>query len=103
MTGVQTCALPIFSTPDEVLTLTGRFIQYYRESANWLERTYAWVPRLGIEHVRAVVVEDSLGIAARLDEAIAASVAAYRDPWLERHAAATPGQFRTSLPIVGVR
>ena len=95
--------LTTVSTPDEVVTLTGRFIQYYRESANWLERTYAWVPRLGIEHIRAVVVEDSLGLAAHLDEAIAASVAAYRDPWLERHATATPGQFRTSLPIVGVR
>ena len=35
---------------DEVMTLTGRFLQYYRENANWLERTYAWVPRVGIEH-----------------------------------------------------
>ena len=35
--------------PDEVMTLTGRFLQYYRENANWLERTYAWVPRVGID------------------------------------------------------
>ena len=33
--------------PATVITLTGRFMQYYRESANWLERTYAWVPRVG--------------------------------------------------------
>ncbi|GAA2615138.1 nitrite reductase large subunit NirB [Dactylosporangium fulvum] len=84
----------------EVVALTGRFLQYYRETANWLERTYAWVPRLGIDHIRAVVVDDSLGIAARLDEAMASSVAAYRDPWLERRAVATPGQFRPSLPLV---
>ena len=33
--------------PETVKVLTGRFMQYYRESANWLERTYASVPRVG--------------------------------------------------------
>jgi nitrite reductase (NADH) large subunit len=84
----------------EVITLTGRFLQYYRENANWLERTYAFVPRLGIEKIRAVVVDDSEGIAARLDTAMQASIDAYRDPWLEREHAATPGQFRTALPLI---
>ena len=51
----------------QVITLTGRFLQYYRENANWLERTYAWVPRVGIEKIRAVVVDDAEGIAADLD------------------------------------
>lgn len=91
--------LAVVDSADEVITLTGRFLQYYRESANWLERTYAWVPRLGIDHIRAVVVDDIDGIAARLDAAMAASVAAYRDPWLERRDPVTPGQFRTSLPL----
>ncbi|MEU8419484.1 nitrite reductase large subunit NirB [Micromonospora sp. NPDC048835] len=91
--------LAVVDSPDEVITLTGRFLQYYRESANWLERTYAWVPRLGIDHIRAVVVDDGDGIAARLDAAMDASVAAYRDPWLERRDPVTPGQFRTSLPL----
>ena len=31
---------------------------------------------------------------------MAASVAAYSDPWKERAEPATPGQFRTSLPLV---
>jgi nitrite reductase (NADH) large subunit len=83
----------------EVITLTGRFLQYYRENGNWLERTYAFVPRLGIERIRAVVVEDGDGIAADLDAAMAESVAAYRDPWLERQEPVTPGQFRTALPL----
>lgn len=91
--------LAVVDSPDEVITLTGRFLQYYRESANWLERTYSWVPRLGIDHIRAVVVDDSDGIAARLDATMDASVAAYRDPWLERRDPVTPGQFRTSLPL----
>ncbi|HEY0002448.1 MAG TPA: (2Fe-2S)-binding protein, partial [Actinoplanes sp.] len=91
--------LATVSSADEVMTLTGRFLQYYRENGNWLERTYAWVPRVGIEKIRAVVVDDAEGIAADLDAAMAASVAAYRDPWKERSEPATPGQFRTSLPL----
>jgi nitrite reductase (NADH) large subunit len=45
-----------------------------------------------------VVVEDSAGIAARLDAAMEAAVGAYRDPWQERDV--TPGQFRTALPLL---
>jgi nitrite reductase (NADH) large subunit len=92
--------LATVGSADEVLTLTGRFLQYYRENANWLERTYAFVPRIGIDRVRAIVVDDTDGIAADLDAAMAASTAAYRDPWKERAEPVTPGQFRTSLPLV---
>ncbi|BCW76958.1 nitrite reductase [NAD(P)H] [Arthrobacter sp. NicSoilB11] len=85
--------------PEEVKVLTGRFMQYYREQANWLERTYAFVPRVGIEYLRAVIVQDAEGIAGRLDEAMQASVDSYVDPWQERDDPRTPGQFRTSLPL----
>jgi len=88
--------------PDLVITLTGRFLQYYRENAKWLERTYAWVPRIGIEKIRAVVVEDSDGIAARLDADMQKAVDAYVDPWTERAAPVTPGQFRTALPLTAL-
>ncbi|RSM70026.1 NAD(P)/FAD-dependent oxidoreductase [Kibdelosporangium aridum] len=94
--------LTTVDSPDEVLTLTGRFLQYYRENANWLERTYAFVPRVGIEHIRAVVVADSEGIAERLDAAMQESVDAYQDPWLERAEPVTPGQFRPALPLLPV-
>jgi nitrite reductase (NADH) large subunit len=92
--------LTTVDSAETVITLTGRFLQYYRENANWLERTYAFVPRVGIERLRAIVVDDADGIAARLDADMDASVAAYRDPWLEAREPATPGQFRTSLPLV---
>jgi nitrite reductase (NADH) large subunit len=95
--------LATVGSADEVTTLTGRFLQYYRENANWLERTYAFVPRIGIERVRSVVVDDADGIAADLDTAMAASIAAYRDPWQERADPATPGQFRPSLPLTVLR
>jgi nitrite reductase (NADH) large subunit len=51
----------------------GRFIQYYRENAKYLERTHGFVTRLGIEKIRAIVMEDSEGIAERLDREIAAA------------------------------
>src|SRR5947199_1585500 len=48
----------------EVIRLTGRFLQYYRQNANWLERTYAFVPRVGIGLLRELLVDDAEGIAA---------------------------------------
>lgn len=92
--------LATVDSPEEVMTLTGRFLQYYRENANWLERTYAFVPRIGIERLREIVVDDADGLAEQLDANMAKSVAAYRDPWLDGREPATEGQFRTSLPLL---
>jgi nitrite reductase (NADH) large subunit len=94
--------LATVDSPAEVVTLAGRFMQYYRENANWLERTYAFVPRIGIDTVRAIVVDDSEGLAAGLDARMQASVDAYRDPWKEWREPVTPGQFRTALPLIEV-
>ncbi|MEU4428729.1 nitrite reductase large subunit NirB [Actinoplanes sp. NPDC024001] len=91
--------LTTVGSAEEVIRLTGRFLQYYRENANWLERTYAFVPRIGIDRIREIVVEDSDGIAEALDAAVEEAVQAYKDPWKERAVPATPGQFRTSLPL----
>jgi nitrite reductase (NADH) large subunit len=88
--------------PETVITLAGRFLQYYRENGKWLERTYTWVPRVGIDKIRAVVVDDSEGIAARLDADMQKAVAAYVDPWNEGAEPVTPGQFRTALPLTAL-
>jgi nitrite reductase (NADH) large subunit len=76
----------------------GRFTQWYRENAKYKERTHTFVERIGIERVRAVVVEDSDGIAATLDAAIDASCAAVKDPWIERNKPMTENQFASMLP-----
>jgi len=68
-------------THEEALKYIGRFMQYYREQAKYLERTYDFVERLGIEKIRQVLVEDREGIAARLDADIQAAVDVYVDPW----------------------
>ncbi len=86
---------------DEALGIVGRFMQYYRENARWLERTYAFVPRLGIEHLRRVLIEDSEGICARLDREMDATALAYVDPWAaDTEAPAYPGQFDARPPLL---
>ena len=73
-------------------------MQYYRENAKYKERTYTFVERIGIERIRAVVVDDSEGIAADLDAAMEASIAATVDPWLEAVAPKTANQFTSVIP-----
>jgi nitrite reductase (NADH) large subunit len=92
--------LCVVESDDEALLYMGRFIQYYRENAHYLERTYGFVPRIGIEKIRKLVVEDSEGQAAQLDAALERSIASYSDPWLEANVPATANQFSSSLPIV---
>ena len=81
--------------PDIAMLLTGRFIQYYRENARWLERTYGFMERVGVETVRAIVVEDRDGDGERLDAELERSLSAYSDPWLEGREPVTPNQFRS--------
>lgn len=78
--------LATVKTRKEVLDLTGLFMQYYRENGRWLERTSHFVERVGLEHIREVILEDRLGIVDRLRERMDQVVAAYRDPWTESQA-----------------
>ena len=89
-------------THDEVLKYIGRFIQYYRENAKYLERTYDFVERLGIEKVQRVLIEDSEGICERLDAEIERASESYKDPWLEGASPVHPLQFVESVMAGGV-
>jgi nitrite reductase (NADH) large subunit len=84
-------------TQDEVLLLTGRFMEYYREHGKYLERTHAFVERLTVDYLRKVLVEDSEGICADLDAGIQRAVDAYVDPWSEGERPYHPAQFRNDL------
>jgi nitrite reductase (NADH) large subunit len=95
--------LATVESPGEVLTLTGRFLQYYRENAKWLERTYDFVPRVGLETIQQVLLADDEGTLADLDAGIQRSIDAYTDPWgQDAKEPATPGQFRSSLPLIAL-
>ncbi len=88
--------LCVVETRGEVLKIAGRFLQYYREHAKYLERTYSFVERIGIDLLKGILVEDSLGICAQLEERIQRAVDAYSDPWAEADTPAYPFQFEGS-------
>jgi nitrite reductase (NADH) large subunit len=64
-----------------------RFLMFYIRTADRLQRTAPWVASLsadgvdGLEYLRSVLVDDSLGICAELDAAMERHVASYRDEW----------------------
>ena len=89
--------LCVVDSHEEVLLYMGRFMQYYRENAKYLERTYDFVPRIGIEKLRRLLVEDAEGICQRLDEDIQTAVDAYVDPWQEAVTPRSPVQFTNIL------
>ncbi|MDJ0391349.1 nitrite reductase large subunit NirB [Roseomonas sp. E05] len=86
------------STPEEVLEYCGAFLQLYREEARYLERTAPWVERLGLEHVKARVVEDAESRRALHARFLHAQRFAQKDPWAERAAGADAGAFSTLVP-----
>lgn len=100
----RTDVLARVKTQDEAIKLIGRFLIYYRDNAKWLERTYDFVPRVGIQKLKEILVDDALGLGAELDAEVAKTIAAYVDPWLERDNPAYAGQFedvrRVPLPTV---
>lgn len=67
----------------ELIRLIDRFLMYYIRTAERLERTAPWIERVGFDHVREVVVEDSLGIGEELDALMARHVADFRDEWAQ--------------------
>ncbi len=69
----------------ELVRLIDRFLMFYIRTADRLERTSAWLERIegGLDHVRDVVVHDSLGLCDELEALMAAHVSHYRDEWAE--------------------
>ncbi|MFE7407737.1 nitrite reductase large subunit NirB [Isoptericola sp. NPDC057559] len=70
-------------TSDELVRTIDRFLMLYVRTADRLQRTAPWVEEYegGLEAIRRVVVEDSLGIGADLDAAMARHVEGYEDEW----------------------
>jgi nitrite reductase (NADH) large subunit len=70
-------------TDDELLTAIDRFLMYYIFTADRLQRTAPWFEDLegGIDGLRDVIFEDSLGICADLDAAMATHIDSYEDEW----------------------
>ncbi|QLQ37833.1 nitrite reductase large subunit NirB [Micromonospora robiginosa] len=68
---------------EALITMIDRFLIYYIRTADRLQRTAAWIEAMdgGLDHLRSVLVDDSLGLCADLDAAMARHVAGYSDEW----------------------
>jgi nitrite reductase (NADH) large subunit len=80
-------------TTEQALEASDLFFQYYRENANYLERSYDFVERLGIEKIRKETVYAPEADKQKLLDRLARSKALAKDAWLEGRAPVTPTQF----------
>lgn len=67
-------------TSDEVLAVSGAFLQLYRKEAWYLERTVHYLARVGLDHVKARVIDDVANRDALWAE-LQAALAIEEDPW----------------------
>ena len=72
------------STDAEVLEYCGAFLQLYREEARYLDRTAPWLERVGLDYVKARIVEDEAGRKALHERFLYAQQFFQNDPWAER-------------------
>ena len=77
-----------------------RFLMFYVRTADRLQRTASWFENLdgGLDYLRAVVIEDSLGIGAQLEAEMAAVIASYQCEW--KTAVEDPEKRRLFRPFV---
>ena len=70
---------------EEVVRLTDRFLMFYVRTAERLQRTSTWRENLegGLDYLKAVVVDDSLGIAQELEAQMQHVVDTYACEWKE--------------------
>ncbi len=83
--GIKTEVAHFFTkvkTAEEVMEVSGAFLQLYREEGWYLERTTHYVARVGLEHVKEKVLQDpanAQALWARLQDALDGEP----DPWFE--------------------
>ena len=100
--GIKTEVAQFFTkvkTAEEVLEISGAFLQLYREEGWYLERTTHYVARVGLEHVRQKVLEDAANRQA-LWARLQAALEGEPDPWFEGDKARVDA--RQFIPIVPV-
>jgi nitrite reductase (NADH) large subunit len=86
-------------TTAQALEASELFFQYYREHANYLERTYDFVERLGIDKVRKETVYAPDDVRVSLLDRLRKSKARARDAWQEGAQPVHRTQFIPLQPI----
>lgn len=71
-------------TEEEVIEYCCAFIQLYRESAHYLERTAPWIERIGLTHVKQAIVDNPVNRLALHERFLVSQRYVQKDPWEER-------------------
>ncbi len=68
---------------DQLIRAIDRFLMFYIRTADRLQRTAAWRENLegGLDYLKAVILEDSLGLGEELDAQMAHIVETYQCEW----------------------
>ncbi len=66
-------------TEEEVLEWTGAYLQYYRETANFGERTSEWLQRVGLAQIKSALADE--GARTALVGRIEQTLDLMKDPW----------------------
>jgi nitrite reductase (NADH) large subunit len=66
---------------ETVVRYIDRFLMFYIRTADRLQRTAPWLDAQGLDHVRDVVCDDSLGLASEFEAAMASHVEGYSCEW----------------------
>ncbi|MEM9147462.1 MAG: nitrite reductase large subunit NirB [Pseudomonadota bacterium] len=84
------------ATPQEAIDMIVAFVQLYREHAKYLDRPYKWVAKVGMDWVKARVVDDAEERATLIARFDLSQSVFQTDPWAER---ATPATGRAYGPL----
>jgi nitrite reductase (NADH) large subunit len=68
---------------DTLVRYIDRFLMFYIRTADRLQRTSVWMENLegGLDYLKEVVIEDSLGITAQLEAEMQAVIGSYECEW----------------------
>ena len=77
-------ALMTKMTEDEALEMIVALVQLYREQGHYLERMYKWLKRVGMDSIRAVIVEDPARRRGYYEAFVHSQTFSQTDPWSER-------------------
>ncbi len=81
------------ATETETIEVIAAITQLYREEGWYLERIYKWMDRVGLERIRAIVMDDADARAALYQRFVHAQSFSQMDPWAERVADLRPNDF----------
>ena len=99
--GIKTEVAQFFvkvKTPAEVLEYAGAFLQLYREEGWYLERTVHYIDRVGLDYVKAKVI-DNAELRKELWERLQFALDGAADPWLESAKASVDTRQFTPLAV----